>query len=61
MIKGKTSIRTVQKVKLNPPKVQVKKVLKTFKKRRFRPGTVVLREVKRYQNSTDNLMRVGSF
>ena len=31
--------------------------VKTKKAHRFRPGTVALREIKRYQKSTDNLLR----
>lgn len=31
------------------------------KKRRFRPGTVSLREIRRYQKSTDNLIKRAPF
>ncbi len=31
------------------------------KKRRFRPGTVALREIRKYQRSTDLLIRKGPF
>jgi histone H3 len=33
----------------------------TAKKRRFRPGTVALREIRRYQKSTEMLMRRAAF
>jgi histone H3 len=32
-----------------------------IKKRRFRPGTVALREIKRYQKSTDLLIAKAPF
>jgi histone H3 len=34
-----------------------KELLETKKKHRFRPGTVALREIRRYQKSTDLLIR----
>ena len=54
------AVRTVQasrniavKAPHKPPQMQ--------KKRRFRPGTVALREIRRYQKSTDLLIRRAPF
>ena len=54
------AMRTVQaskniavKAPRKPPQMQ--------KKRRFRPGTVALREIRRYQKSTDLLIRRAPF
>ena len=53
MIKASKNIAV--KAPRNPPSHQLKK------KRRFRPGTVALREIHRYQKSTELLIRRTPF
>ena len=47
--------------KVETTKSEVKPVTTTRKKRRFKPGTVALREIRRYQKSTDNLISRAPF
>ena len=42
-------------------KMSAKEAMKEPKKRRFLPGTVALREIKRYQKSTDLLIPRAPF
>lgn len=48
----KTPTRPVPKSSGTPPRPEQRKA-----KRRYRPGTVALREIRRYQKSTDNLIK----
>ena len=44
--------------KKTPTAVNIRKIAREIKKpRRFRPGTVALREIKRFQKSTELLLR----
>ena len=51
----KASRNIAVKVPCKPPSCQLKK------KRRFRPGTVALREIRQYQKSTELLIRRAPF
>jgi histone H3 len=50
---------TPSKLAPNAAKSDAPLVLKTKKPHRYRPGTVALREIRRYQKSTDLLIRRG--
>ena len=55
------AMRTVQASKNIAVKAPHKPPRQMQRKRRFRPGTVALREIRRYQKSTDLLIRRAPF
>ena len=55
------AMRTVQASKNIAVKAPRKSPHQMQKRRRFRPGTVALREIRRYQKSTDLLIRRAPF
>ena len=55
------AMRTVQAAKNIAVKAPRKPPRQMQKKRRFRPGTVALREIRQYQKSTDLLIRRAPF
>ena len=59
----KSSAKPAAKKNLHAQKVERKSapVSTGVKKRRFRPGTVALREIKKYQKSTDLLISRAPF